>query len=159
MLMKDDMEFVEYVKKTTDEKLVFVYEKDDKLKTQADACIILNDAATKEYSIIDFSVKTVSKHLLETKWAQGKKNYCINEECRSFENDMRWYAFKDYESKSPSYFFIWGKIIKNANLETLNPQKVTLIPLDFVKRNSMTISDLMKHYHTEFANFLKSKDK
>lgn len=148
------MEFAEYVKNTCGEKFVGVYDKNEKLETQSDVCVILNDEKKNIYSQILFSVKTVSQNLLNSKWKEGKKNYSINDDCRNVDNDMRWYAFKDYESKKLSYFIVWGKIIKNANLEHLSAQKVTLIPLDFIKENSISIEELMNHYHKVFEDLI-----
>ena len=146
-MTNDTMDFIQFLKDETGETLIGEYPKDLKQKLQSDVCLGLSHKKT--WTKLDFSISTVSKHILETKWASGKRNYSINEKCKNVDNDMRYLAFRDYESKRPSYFFIWGRIIQHANLEKLNNQDVILIPLEFVKENSISAKDLIEHYREE----------
>ena len=131
--MTEDMELVQYIKNSTHEQNVATYSKEDKKEIQADVGLVLIEGQT--WTKLDFALNTVSKHILDTKWAQGKKNYALNLDSIKIENDMRYFVFKDHESKYPSYYFIWANILKKADLEVLNTQNVMLVPLDYVKHN------------------------
>ena len=148
-IMNEDMELVQYIKKRTGESLVATYSKEDKKIGKSDVGLVLVDGKT--WTRIDFALNTVSKHILDTKWTCGKKNYALDMSSVDIKNEMRYFVFKDHESKDISYYFIWSDIIKKGKFETLSAQNVVLVPLEFVKSNSISIDELVSHYKKELA--------
>lgn len=121
-------------------------------KAKADVALAFADSAKTKTAILLFKVVNVSKSILETKWANGSKNYAVQIETIDSlsPSNMRWFAFKDYSSssKNGSWQFVHESVVKSwsSTFEILQKQSVALVPLSFVEECSMSFEDLFDHY-------------
>ena len=152
MTMSDDDLLCKYIKSRANNSEVVKLDNHQRAETNSDIVLFFEDKKKTKSSMLLFKNVCVSKNILDTKWKTGSKNYAVNiASILDCNNEMKWFAFKDYYSKEDSWNFIHESVIKSwiNDFERLNLQKVVLIPLQFVNECSMRFESLFDHYKKE----------